>query len=171
MPFFCTDLGALIGKGGFYGNVFRITPPLCFTREDAGNGHPQSSVPWILGFSSLVQLYFLIDCHSQISLSMPWITQFRRCEAHPAHIFITYASAMMCSLNSLDVLREMRHHLDVSPTLCLKTSGWVHYFVLSSLLMWRVTALMSQSITSYMHIIIVVDNMCNSYTYILAQKF
>lgn len=33
---FVTEMGVLIGKGGFHGNVFRITPPLCFTKEDAG---------------------------------------------------------------------------------------------------------------------------------------
>ncbi|KAM3689974.1 hypothetical protein ACJW30_09G085600 [Castanea mollissima] len=29
------ELGVLIGRGGIYSNVFRITPPLCFTKEDA----------------------------------------------------------------------------------------------------------------------------------------
>ncbi|RWR79006.1 alanine--glyoxylate aminotransferase 2 2, mitochondrial-like protein isoform X2 [Cinnamomum micranthum f. kanehirae] len=29
------EMGVLIGKGGFFGNVFRVTPPLCFNKEDA----------------------------------------------------------------------------------------------------------------------------------------
>lgn len=31
----CKDMGVLIGRGGFYGNVMRFTPPMCINIEDA----------------------------------------------------------------------------------------------------------------------------------------
>lgn len=51
-----------MGKGGFYGNVFRVTPPLCFTKEDAGRV--------LSSLSCLVILLHFISVKSILMLSL-----------------------------------------------------------------------------------------------------
>ncbi|KAG6489898.1 hypothetical protein ZIOFF_051179 [Zingiber officinale] len=64
VDFLRIDMGVLVGKGGFYGNVFRITPPLCFTKEDSGMVSEQKSA--LLHSSSVAPFpIFAVGCDEE----------------------------------------------------------------------------------------------------------
>ncbi|RWV85041.1 hypothetical protein GW17_00053203, partial [Ensete ventricosum] len=85
------DMGVLVGKGGFYGNVFRITPPLCFSKEDAG------MCIYALALLS-VPVLSLEWCMSNVLLQtsswMSWTLHYPRSEASPLFLVVPVTASL-----------------------------------------------------------------------------
>jgi alanine-glyoxylate transaminase/(R)-3-amino-2-methylpropionate-pyruvate transaminase len=55
----CRERGLLLGKGGLFGNVLRIKPPMCLTKDDAD--FLVDCINETLGLGSVSQLRFLVQ--------------------------------------------------------------------------------------------------------------